>query len=238
MEPDEESKEAFADNVIVDPEAAEAVGSPEREDIDIDGAVCAEQSFLPALPTSSGAASSGSQAQAASESIITTVAHEIGAASASGTAPPPQDLQPLLQRIRDGYVISDGEESRHEADMLLRFREHVPSGIIPTRRVANAIKAPPCIFFVLPSNMPLPNQPGEVNETEWMHRQGPGGDGGSLKDSKHVSDPYHSAFDASGFEGVLKMTGTLKDESRLPVHASPKHTRCGYLAVALNAINS
>ena len=123
----------------------------------------------------------------------------------------------LLQRIRQWMAgVVDGLSlERGDADMLLRNRD-VATDVIPTRRHANFIKAPPCIYFVPP---PGPVDGIAFNEDSWEHKMRPCGDGGSIKDSALPSaPPFKSSYNEH--EGIVKDTATLEkshEETSFPL---------------------
>lgn len=114
-------------------------------------------------------------------------------------------LEPLLNRIHDGHR----KLLREEADLLLRCRmlNLVPPDVVPTRTQEKGITEPPCIFFVRPKGVLKGEHEVDADGAAWKYHIRPGGDGGSLTDDKHSSEPFRSPYNRD--EGIKKVTGTL-----------------------------
>ena len=156
----------------------------------------ADETAVAALLGPAPPAAGSSSAQVGLPMVPVAVAIDLGPA-------PPPDFQQVLNDLRHGRIQ---RLERYQADLLLTWREFVPSDLVPIRLVNNKVKLPlPCIFFVAPQGASKKRKADSPDTAGWdmQHIEGPTA-GGSLNDRDGV---YTSPWNDK--QGVIKRTGTI-----------------------------
>jgi hypothetical protein len=131
---------------------------------------------LAASPVSSG--SSTREAADASAVGVAAPSATVATGSTSDASVRDERLAPVLGRIRRGDV----KLGRAEADVMLKYRQHVPKDVVERRPVVSRIKQPPCIFYVTKDDEQSERPAAGEQEKVWVHKiVEPSCSGSSLK---------------------------------------------------------